>query len=262
MSSLEPLHVDELGEGGPLIVLVHGLFGHGRNWNTVAKALAVDHRVRLVDLPHHGRSPWADSFDFGESAEQLAALLDPADPATLVGHSLGGKVSMVTALLHPDRVHRLCVSDIAPVAYDNTREFAGYVEAMKALDLTTIDRRQAADDAVAEAVPNRTVRAFLLQNLRRDDDGWRWQVNLDVIERDLETIGGWPGDLVDDRPPYDGSVLWVAGELSPYVGPEHEPAMERYFPRARKVVVKGAGHWLHAEKPDVFTEVVGRFARA
>lgn len=248
-----------LGDHGSRVALVHGLFGQGRNWTTIAKALAESHRVLLVDLPEHGRSAWSEQFDFETAAEKLASLSD--EPVTLVGHSLGGKVSMVAALLHPDRVARLVVADIAPVSYDTGREFVGYTSAMKALDLDSLKTRQDADDALAEAVPNVTVRSFLLQNLRRDGDGWRWQVNLDVIERDLAKISGWPEHLLNGVPAYDGPVLWLAGEQSDYVREEYAEAMDRWFPRNRKVTIKNAGHWLHSEQPAIFIEVLRRFLK-
>src|SRR4051812_42469869 len=115
------LHTTTYGESGSPIVFCHGLFGQGRNWTAIAKALAADHRVVLVDLPHHGRSPWPDRFDYVEVAGEVADLLRDRfgddDPETLVGHSMGGKVAMVTALQAPELVRRLCVVDIAPVDY-------------------------------------------------------------------------------------------------------------------------------------------------
>lgn len=253
------LHTTRLGEQGSPVVFLHGLFGQGRNWTQIAKVIAENHRVTLVDLPHHGRSSWSDSFDLEDAAGQVAALWSADEPVALVGHSLGGKVSMVLALQHPEKVERLCVADIAPVAYDTGREFVGYTKALKAMDLDALERRDDADRALSDAVPNPTVRSFLLQNLRRDGDTWRWQANLDVIERDLAEISGWPEGLVRGLPPYDGPVLWMAGEHSSYVKDEYAPEMDRLFPRNRRVTIKNAGHWLHSEQPEVFTEVLRRF---
>jgi pimeloyl-ACP methyl ester carboxylesterase len=253
------LHTTSYGESGSRVVFCHGLFGQGRNWTQIAKALSDRHRVLLVDLPHHGRSPWSASFDHLDVADQVAGLFSADDPVALVGHSLGGKVAMLAALRHPELVERLCVVDVSPVAYQHHDEFRGYIAGMQGLDLSRLQRRADADAGLTEAVPNPTVRSFLLQNLRHSGGEWSWQVNLDVIDRDLPVIGGWPGDRLTGLSPYDGRVLWVAGETSDYVTDEHAVEMDRWFPRNRRVTVKGAGHWVHSERPAVFTEVLRRF---
>lgn len=253
------LHTTSYGASGSLVVFCHGLFGQGRNWTQVAKALSDRHRVLLVDLPHHGRSAWSDHFDYLEVADRVADLFSEDDPLALVGHSLGGKVAMLAALRHPELVERLCVVDVSPVPYDNQDEFRGYIAGMQALDLARLERRADADAALTEAVPSRTVRSFLLQNLRHGDEGWSWQMNLDVLGRDLPVIGDWPGDRLTDLAPYDGRVLWLAGERSRYITDEYAEQMDRWFPRNRRVTVKDAGHWVHSEQPAVFTEVLRRF---
>ena len=254
------LHTNTLGEDGSPVVFCHGLFGQGKNWTQIAKQLAGSHRVLLVDMPNHGRSDWTEHFDYADAAEAVAAVL--TEPVALVGHSMGGKIAMLVALLHPDLVERLCVVDVAPVPYAHHDEFRRYLDAMIGLDLEALERRDQADDALREAVPSDTVRTFLLQNLRRDGDGWRWQANLELLRKDLPVLGGWPEDRIADVAPYEGPVLWVGGADSPYITDDHAPAMDRLFPRNRRVTVKGAGHWVHSEQPQVFTEVLRRFVDA
>jgi pimeloyl-ACP methyl ester carboxylesterase len=245
------------------VVFLHGLFGQGRNWTTIAKALADDHRITLVDLPHHGRSPSAERFDYVDVVDQVAELLDAADPAAVVGHSLGGKVAMLLALLHPDLVERLVVADMSPVRYGATAGgLARYARALLDLDLSAVTSREDAERLLEPEVPDPTIRSFLLQNLRRDATarwGWRWQPNLEVLERDLPVIADWPEDRLAGVPAYDGPVLWLAGGRSDYVREEYAEAMDRWFPRNRKVVMKQAGHWLHSEQPELFTEILRRF---
>ncbi len=260
------LHHTALGSTGSRVVFLHGLFGQGKNWTGVAKQVAERHRVLLLDLPHHGRSPWPGRFDFAEAADDVLATIDEVagadEPFTVVGHSLGGKVAMMLTLRHPDRVERLCVADISPVSYPEGREFPGYFAALRGLDLAQVRQRADAERMLERAVPDPVIRSFLLQNLRRDSSalqGWSWQVNLDVLARDLPVISGWPEAELAGTAPYDGPVLWLAGGNSSYVLTAYEPAMDRWFPRNRKVTFKDTGHWLHSEKPDLFVQVLRRF---
>lgn len=257
----DSLHHTQLGTSGPRVVMLHGLFGQGKNWTSVAKALSDRARVILVDLPNHGRSGWTESVTYGETAIAIADVLaaESDEPLTLVGHSMGGKVAMAMALLQPRLVERLAVVDIAPVAYERISSFADYVTGMRAVDLSRVSTRSDADARLRPYVPDEVVRSFLLQNLRRDSDsdtGWRWQMNLSLLGGRLADLGDWP-DL--HTPPYEGPVLWLAGGRSDYVRPEYGPAMRELFPRAQLVTVKNAGHWVHSEQPDVFVTALRRF---
>ena len=174
---------------------------------------------------------------------------------------MGGKIAMVLTLRHPERVARLCVVDVAPVAYDGGRQFEGYVQAMRGLDLASLESRGDADAALTEAVPDPVVRAFLLQNLRRSPErpGWAWQPNLEVIDRRLDAITGWPADELAGVAPYAGPVLWVRGERSDTSPTSTRPRWPRCSPRVRKVTVRGAGHWVHSEQPEAFASVLAAF---
>lgn len=265
MSTSEDLTLSStvVGDGGTPVVFLHGLFGQGRNFTQIAKALVPEYRSLLVDLPNHGRSAWTERFDYADTADLVAEHLRggfAADgPVHVVGHSMGGKVAMLLALRHPDLVDRLVVADIAPAGGGSVGEFAHLLDSLAAIDLTSVTRRADADEQLAQRVPDARVRGFLLQNLRADGDGFRWQANLDLLRRALATIGDFPatGDAVFDQP-----VLWVAGERSDYVRPEHEPVMRALFPRTTLVTLKGAGHWVHSEQPETFVSVLRTFLGA
>jgi pimeloyl-ACP methyl ester carboxylesterase len=265
----DPPHLNTLsiGSAGPRIAFLHGLFGQGRNWNQIAKAVAgptgSDARCLLVDLPDHGRSPWSNDFSFEAYADAVAATLRAAAPGetwTVVGHSLGGKTAMVLALGHPELVAGLVVVDIAPKSYRSLDRFAGYITEMQSLPLGELTSRADAEARFQESDPG--VKAFLLQNLRRDGSGWRWQVNLDLIAADADRgsesrMADWP-ESVESQAPFEGPVLWIAGGESRYVKREDGDHMRRLFPLARQLTIKGAGHWVHTEAPDI---VVGALRR-
>ena len=250
----------EVGDKGPRVVFLHGLFGQGKNWASVAKSLSRDFRVTLVDLPDHGRSDWTDHFSYVEMADAVAAVVGASmsEPFHLVGHSMGGKAAMVIALRHPDLVSRLVVVDVAPVRYDRLSGFGRYIAGMRGLDLASTPDRATADAALASSVSDPVVRGFLLQNLRRQPEppGWRWQLNLDLLGDQLGEIGGWP-EL--DLQPYAGPVLWLAGAHSDYITPAYAPAMRRLFPRVQLVTIKNSGHWVHAERPEIFVAALRGF---
>jgi esterase len=258
----EALFSTSLGATGPRVAFLHGLFGQGRNWTTIAKALADQARVLLVDLPNHGRSAWTEDFSYPAMAAMVADLLrrtGEGEAYAVVGHSMGGKVAMNLALHHPELVARLAVVDVSPVPSAEISHFATYVEGMRSLDLGTLTDRARADEHLAPYVPDASIRSFLLQNLRREsgrNGGWRWQMNLALLGDHLDAMGSWADP---DVAPYPGPALWLAGARSGYVRPDYAPAMRALFPRVQLVTIKDAGHWLHSDQPEVFLAVMRRF---
>ena len=251
-----PLTAVEYGEGPPLAIL-HGLFGSGRNWTSIAQRLSKQHRVVTLDLRNHGASPWADTMDYEEMAADVRATLHARGyhRYALLGHSMGGKAAIVAALQHGAEVERLLVVDIAPVNYPP--HHLALVQAMRELDLSGIERRSEADARVARSIPNPAERAFLAQNLVFEDGRARWRLNLAAIEQAMPKLGEFP-----DLPPtaiYNAPALFIAGGQSDYLRPEHAPAIRRRFPSAEIVRIGNAGHWLHAEQPQAFLSIVEPF---
>jgi pimeloyl-ACP methyl ester carboxylesterase len=257
-----PLELAYRQEGnGPALVVLHGLFGSSRNWASIAKFLAARHRVFSVDLRNHGESPWSDEMTYAAMADDIAALLHRLgiEKPMLLGHSMGGKVAMALALTQPQRVAALAVVDIAPVTYGN--ELEAYARAMLAVDLARTVRRAEVEARLAESIPDPGVRAFLLQNLVRGEDSFAWRLNLPVLSGAMDKLRDFPAALHDAT--YGGLTWFIAGALSDYVRPEHEPHIRALFPAAEIRPVACAGHWVHAETPQAFIQTLDIFlARA
>jgi pimeloyl-ACP methyl ester carboxylesterase len=243
----------ESGAGPPVVVL-HGLFGSARNFGTVQRALAPLFRVIAMDARNHGASPHADGMRYAtlaaDALETLGSL--KVERAAVIGHSMGGKTAMTIAVMAPERVGRLLVADIAPVAYQHAND--SVADAMRAIPLHAGLTRAEADAALVDAVPDAAVRTFLIQNLQLGPQP-RWRIGLDEIASAIPDLEGWETPAGT----YSGPTLFVSGAQSNYVLPEHRPTIRALFPTARFVSVKHAGHWLHADNPAGFLSVVEAF---
>lgn len=246
-------HTTYGSDTGLPVLLVHGLFGQGRNLGALARRLAEGRRIVAVDMRNHGDSPHDADHSYPALAADLAQVVEGiGGRADVVGHSMGGKASMALALTRPDLVRKLAVMDIAPVTYAHSQTHL--IDAMEGLDLSAIDRRSAADAALAEHIDEAGVRAFLLQSLDLKADPPVWRLNLPVLRDQMATLTGWPDDM--PKGSFDGPVIEVMGEQSDYVTDAGQQALREHFPQARIVKVKGAGHWLHADAPEAVAGIL------
>jgi esterase len=228
----------------------------GANLGTIAKPLSEDYQVYSLDLRNHGRSFHSDSMQFSDMADDVARLMDHCGLASarILGHSLGGKVAMQLALQQPSRVEKLIVADIAPVSYGShhTRVF----DALRAVDLSVLTRRADAEVILKQYVEDMGTRNFLLKNLYRNDEGmFAWRMNVPALEHGYDDIK----DGIDSPTPFTGPTLFIKGELSHYIEEQHREKIERLFTHVQLKVIQGTGHWLHAEKPDIFNNITKRF---
>ena len=239
----------------PPLLIVHGLYGSARNWGVIAKRLSDERQVIAVDQRNHGDSDWTESHSYFDMAEDLAEVIAAhGGRADVLGHSMGGKAAMVLALTRPDLVNRLILADIAPVAYEHSQ--IQYIEAMRGVDLSTVEKRSDASAQLARTVPEPTLQAFFTQSL--DIKEKRWKLNLDLLAEEMPKIIGFPE--IDGQ--FDGPTLFLSGAESDYVKPEYRERIRALFPAARFAKIPGAGHWLHAEKPREFEAAVRAYLEA
>lgn len=250
MKPLE-LHFDTFGDapGCPVIVL-HGFLASSRNWRSVAKTLAKTHRVYVLDMRNHGVSPHSEYMDYPSMASDVVHFMDRMKLAAahIVGHSMGGKVAMWLALHHAERIEKLIVVDIAPVAYQHS--FTPTIQALQQLPLAQLSNRKQAEQELAAAIPDLGFRQFLLQNLVLRDGAYSWRINLDIVQQTAQHIVDFPQPSLER---FEFPALFIAGEYSNYV--DAEAVLER-FPQARIAIIPKTGHWLYVEAPDHFCDLV------
>ena len=244
----------EIGEGKPLIIL-HGLFGSLDNWMTFARNLSEHRKVFLVDQRNHGRSPHSEEFNYNVMADDLRHFIEQhkLDHPEIIGHSMGGKTAMSMAVRYPEFFSKLVVIDIAPKAYPVHHE--KIIEGLKSLDLNSISSRDEADKALSKYTKEPDVRLFLLKNLKRTSDGFEWKLNLKAIEENLDKIG----EGIEKKNATEKEVLFIKGEKSNHILRKDMIGSISIFPNSKIETIKGAGHWIHAEKPDELLKVIAQF---
>ena len=250
------LHFRELGSGSPIIIL-HGLFGLNDNWQTLAKYLSQHYKIYLVDLRNHGRSPHSPDFNYSLMAQDLFELMqdEHIHKPVIMGHSMGGKVAMHFALAHSELITKLVVVDIAPKSYPVHHQ--DIINALKSLDLTAVKSRSEIDEALAQHIPEEDVRLFLTKNLyRQEDNSFAWRMNLSAIENHIEEVGKETiADVTFTKP-----TLFIKGAHSGYIKSEKDTELIlKLFPAAQIKTIENAGHWVHAQAPQEFYNILVDF---
>ncbi|MEX3018871.1 esterase [Kluyvera sp. STS39-E] len=233
------------------IVLVHGLFGSLDNLGILARDLVVDHDIIQVDMRNHGLSPRSDQMNYPAMAQDLLDTLDAnnIEKATLIGHSMGGKAVMAFTALAPERIDRLVAIDIAPVNYQ-VRRHDEIFAAINAVTSAGVATRQQAATVMRDYLKEEGVIQFLLKSFV--DGAWRF--NVPVLWEQYPHIVGW-----ETIPAWDHPALFIPGGNSPYVTEAYRDDLLAQFPQAKAHVIAGAGHWVHAEKPDAVLRAIRRY---
>jgi esterase len=260
------LHVQRLGKGYPFIIL-HGLYGSGENWLTIAKNLSGICEVFLVDQRNHGRSPHSDQHNYQLLASDLLEMMNSHDlsKAVILGHSMGGKAAMWFAAQNPSRINRLIIADISPRSYlDNTLEtnHSAYhvkvLESMLAVDFKKVSGLGDIDRQLETRLHDKQLRQFLLKNIEKEPgSGYYWRLNVAALLANLDNLSeGLESFLAEGKVYKQFPVLFIRGENSAYIGEKDVIVIGKLFPDAQIVTIRNAGHWLHAEQPTAFLSIV------
>ncbi|MEC8759888.1 MAG: alpha/beta fold hydrolase [Pseudomonadota bacterium] len=239
-------------EKSPPVMIVHGLYGSGKNWGVIAKRLSDQFFVITVDLRNHGDSPWLDTHNYHVMADDLVEVINSLNiKPNVIGHSMGGKAAMVLALKRPNLVRNLIIADIAPVKYEHDQ--SQFIEAMQKVDLSKVEKRSDATLALSKFVEDKSLQNFFTQSL--DIKAKRWKLNLKVLRSEMSEILSFP--KIESE--FSGHSLFLKGEKSDYIKSEHRKLIKSLFTKARFATFKEAGHWLHAEKPREFESAARLF---
>lgn len=254
----------------PVFVVLHGLLGTSGNVRSLEKALAPRGYALFYDLPNHGKSPTLDPCTFIDMANMLHATLardvfsdaarHPAAAVHLIGHSLGGKLAAVYALLHPAQVAALAVLDIAPVEYPplHAAELQALENVVAAAEADAAFTSEQARAIIAGRIADPLMVGFLMKNVYADEGG-RTAVyaRARALRANYDALRSFPHDALAGAY-FAGPALFVRGAKSDYVTPAHYPHIERYFP-AWELEEVDAGHVVHAEKPAEVRELLAQF---
>ena len=245
------LHFQKFGDSGSPILLIHGLFGSGANWRSVARELADEHVVYLVDLRNHGSSPHFPSHTYVELASDIQELIlsESLHDYVLCGHSMGGKAVMVNALmsdmLMDDQLQGVVVYDISPVNYAHSH--SENLTALMNLDLSEVMSRADADKKLQKLIPDTATRLFLLQSLAKEGNRFYWKLNLSVLNDYMSDIVEFPTPLVADKQCLK-PALFLYGGNSTFVKTEYHEAIIQFFPNAQIEEIEHASHWIHIDE--------------
>ncbi|MBI4853754.1 MAG: alpha/beta fold hydrolase [Acidobacteria bacterium] len=243
------------GSGEALIIL-HGLFGSLDNWHTLSKSFAEHYKVFSLDQRNHGRSPHSEEFNYSILVQDLLEFMEQQNikVANILGHSMGGKVAMQFALSYPDRVAKLVIADIAPKSYPPT--LIELFQTLSSIDLSRFSNRKEIDKDLAEGVKDFAVRQFILKNIYQNSEGkFSWKMNLPVIKKSYLEMSG----SINLANTFSKPTLFIRGEKSSYIEDSDVSLIKSFFPFAQIVTMAKVGHWVHAENPKEFFQIVMEF---
>lgn len=261
------LHFQKFGDvntgGASPLVFIHGLFGSGTNWRSIAREFASERQTYVLDLRNHGNSKHLPSHTYLELASDIQEFVmsEGLQNYILCGHSMGGKAVMTNALMSSDliaddQLKAIIVLDIAPVAYKHSH--SNNLAALKQLDIETLTSRAEADKLLQASIPNAGVRLFLLQSLERTESGFRWKLNLNTLDEYMSDIVGYPSHLLTDKQ-FNKPALFTYGADSDFVQAGSHALIKKWFPQAQLDEIKGAGHWIHIDQREAMMASIRHF---
>lgn len=246
----------------PPLLILHGLFGSLKNWNGIGRKLSQSFHVFNLDLRNHGNSPHSDEMNYSVMAEDIKTFIEQQQlqKVNIIGHSMGGKTAMYTALRYPQMIDKMAVIDIAPVTYKH--RFETILNALQSLPLSLIKSRQQAQKYLQTYIDELSIVQFLLLSLKIDTSGKtaaKWLFNLPVIQQSMEYISAFPESGMPAPVQSLNNELFLKAEFSNYINENNRNRIKYFFPGSKIVTVKNSSHWMHAEQTDLLIQILTNF---
>jgi len=274
-------------QGKSPLVVQHGLFGCKENWKKVGKEINLMSKrsVFALDGRNHGESPHSIEMSLALMAKDIRHFTNQVgiQKISFMGHSFGGRIGMMLAMMYPKILDKLVVVDTTPLAVqESALKSSQILRATAVLKNMEPELRQcqgyrcglAAEKAIEHILKDKRDIAVLLSNLKstngtqsikprevttngvKMDPNSLWRVNLDSILSN-PCLTDFPD--FDERVAYKGKTLFIQGRKSLQIKPSDEPSIKRLFPNAEFVWLEETGPWLHLEKHKEFLRQVLRF---
>ncbi|TCJ96091.1 esterase [Volucribacter psittacicida] len=243
----------QLSPQHPTLVFLHGLFGDMNNLGIIAKGFSEQYNILRLDLRNHGQSFHSDQMNYSVMAQDIYQLLEKLnlEKVNLIGHSMGGKTAMQFTAQYPNRVEKLIVIDIAPIAYQQQRHkevFAG----LFAVKQAQVSTRQQARPLLAQHIKEESIIQFMLKSFDPQSIE-KFRFNLAALYQHYSTLMDWQPCLVNQP------TLFIKGGNSDYIQLKDKETILAQFPQAQSFTINGADHWVHAEKPNQVIKSIERF---
>ncbi|HYW10476.1 MAG TPA: alpha/beta hydrolase [Longimicrobium sp.] len=245
------------------LLMLHGIYGSGRNWGTIARRL-VEARpewgVLLVDLRNHGGSrgfsgPHTLHAAAGD-VDRLVAHLD-FHAAAVMGHSFGGKVALVYAQHHGDELRQVWVMDSTPAVREPEGSAWGMIQIVRGLPPEFASRPEALQ-ALQDAGLNEGLAQWMAINLEPHEGRYRWRIDFDVMEEMLHDF--FRTDLWETvvHPPEGVEIHFVKATESRTLDDESAQRVEAAGVANGRVhlhLLEG-GHWINTDNPEGVIELL------
>ena len=269
-------YVDWGNEDAPALLMVHGGRDHCRNWDWVADELRHDYHIIAPDLRGHGDSQWmlGGSYTIIDYVYDIAQLLHQTHttPTTIIGHSLGGSVSLLYSGIYPENVTKLISIEgmrPPPGMFDkyrktdpharleawigNLRQLSGRMPKLYPSLEDAFQRMQTENPHLSEV----QARHLTIHGSNQNEDGsYSWK--FDNYVRAFAPIGLSPEETWKIHARIDCPLLLINGAESWASNPQDDGRAEA-FGNSSVVEIDGAGHWVHHDQLEQFLHIAREF---